>query len=145
MFIGKMTTLEELSLSYCRHTSKGLADLKGLTNLRVFESVRTRLDDKAVPYLMGFAKLRRLNLDYTGLSDKGLAALQLPELEELRLDTADLTDAAVETLAKFPKLRSVNLYHTLITEAGYNKLKAAKPQLEVVFDRESSIPRRRKS
>ncbi len=143
--IGKMTTLEELYLSYCRHTNKGLADLSGLTNLQVFESVRTRLDDKAVPYLNGFAKLRRLNLDYTGLSDEGLAALLLPELEELRLDTANLTDAAVETLAKFAKLKSVNLYHTLITEAGYNKLKAAKPQLDVVFDRESSIPRRRKS
>ncbi|MFN9266616.1 MAG: leucine-rich repeat domain-containing protein, partial [Acidobacteriota bacterium] len=42
--IGKMTTLEELYLSYCRHTNKGLAELKGLTNRRVFDSVRSRLD-----------------------------------------------------------------------------------------------------
>jgi Leucine-rich repeat (LRR) protein len=111
----------------------------------VFESVRSRLDDAAVPHLNQFPKLRRLNLDYTGLSDAGLKALQLPELEELLLDTANLTDAAVETLAKMPKLRSLGIYHTLITEPAFNKLKAAKPGLHVLFDRESSIPIRRKS
>jgi Leucine-rich repeat (LRR) protein len=143
--IGKMTTLEELYLSYCRHTNKGLAELKGLVNLRVFESVRSRLDDAAVPHLNQFPKLRRLNLDYTGLSDAGLKALQLPELEELLLDTANLTDGAVETIVKMPKLRSLGIYHTLITEAAFNKLKAARPGLHVLFDRESSIPIRRKS
>jgi len=115
--------------------------------LNHLEAARTRIDDTAVPHLARFTALKQLNLDYTGLSDKGLAELQpaLPKLELLRLDTANLTDAAIDTLAKFPALRDLNIYHTLITETANNKLQQAMPQCRIVFDPASALPTRRKS
>jgi len=42
-------------------------------------------------------------------------------------------------------LRSLSLYHTLVSEKGYEQLKAALPDCRIVFDRDSSLPNRRKS
>jgi hypothetical protein len=81
------------------------------------------------------------------LSGKGLAVLAagLKSLEELRLDTANLDDSAAPVLASMPNLKYVNLYHTMLTDKGYEALKQARPGLRVVYDRESSLPNRRKS
>jgi hypothetical protein len=88
----------------------------------------------------------RLNLDYTGISDKSLDQLAaLTELTDLSLDTATITDAGVEKLAGMKGLKRLNLYHTLLTDKGYEQLKAALPSCEVVYDRESALPNRRKS
>jgi hypothetical protein len=92
------------------------------------------------------SRLRRLNLDYTNVSDKGLTAIaSLPALEWLSLDTANVTDEAVETLSAMQQLRELNLYHTLVGESAYEKLKKALPNCRIVWDRESALPNRRKS
>src|SRR5262245_21892683 len=42
-------------------------------------------------------------------------------------------------------LRFLNLYHTMVTEKGYEQLKVALPACQIIFDRDSSLPNRRKS
>ena len=42
-------------------------------------------------------------------------------------------------------LKYLNLYHTLVTDKGYQTLKTALPSCEIVYDRESSLPTRRRS
>ena len=69
----------------------------------------------------------------------------LPGLLELHVDSAGLTDAGVATLGKMSGLIYLNLYHTLVTEKAYRELKAALPDCQIVWDRESSMPNRRGS
>ena len=98
-------------------------------------------------HLRRLPKLRHLNLDYTNVSDKGVAELSTarPELEWLRLDSGNITDAAIDSLAKLKALKHLNLYHTLVTEAGVARLKAALPDAQIIYDRDSSLPNRRRS
>jgi hypothetical protein len=42
-------------------------------------------------------------------------------------------------------LKLLNLYHTRVTEKGYEQLKAALPNCQITFDRDSSLPNRRRS
>jgi Leucine-rich repeat (LRR) protein len=87
-----------------------------------------------------------LNLDYTSVSDKGLPKLQaLTSLTRLSLDSASITDEGAAALASMKGLKYLNLYHTLVSDKGYQMLKAALPGCEIVFDRESSLPTRRRS
>jgi hypothetical protein len=48
-------------------------------------------------------------------------------------------------LATLKKLRELNLYHTLVTQKGYDELAAALPGTHIVWDRDSSMPTRRRS
>jgi len=42
-------------------------------------------------------------------------------------------------------LQIVNLYHTTVTEQGFNQLTKARPDCKIVFDRDSSLPVRRRT
>ena len=87
-----------------------------------------------------------LNLDYTSVDDSALELLKtLPNLRELRLDNTDITDAGIAALQTMTNLKRLNLYHTMVTEKGYAQLKAALPDCQITFDRDSSLPTRRKS
>ena len=107
--------------------------------------IHTRVNDAALESLAGLTKLRRLNLDYTAVTDKGMAYLKLLPLAELRLDSAGITDAGAEQLKSMASLKVLNLYHTLVTEDAYRALAAALPQCKIVWDRDSSLPNRRGS
>jgi Leucine-rich repeat (LRR) protein len=142
-----LVTLEELFLSYGRFSDKGIASLASLSSLRRLDIARTRLSDAGLAAIAKLTSLRRLNLDYSNISDQGLELLAgaLPELEELRLDTANITDKGLEPLQRLKRLRYVNLYHTMVTDQGYQALKKHLPGCQVVYERESSLPNRRKS
>lgn len=145
--IGKLSSLEELNISYGRFTDKGLKHLVALKQLRRLEMMKTRFSDVSAETIAQLTGLRRLNLDYTNLSGKGLAILAgaLVSLEELRLDTANLDDTAAAVLGAMPKLKYVNVYHTMITDKGHEALRKLRPDLQVIYDRDSSLPNRRKS
>jgi hypothetical protein len=133
-------------LSYTRFSQDGLCHLEGLGNLRRLDLVRTRLKDAGLQTIGRFKKLASLNLDYTDVTDKGLRHLQgLSELRHLSLDSALVTDQGLPYLLNFPKLRSLNIYHTLISEEGYQQLKARYPDCEIIWDRDSALPNRRRS
>ena len=61
----------------------------------------------------------------------------------LSLDSTDVTDAGVSALTGMAELKDLNLYHTLVTDAGMDQLRAALPECEIVFDRDSALPTRR--
>lgn len=144
--LGTLTGLKELSLNHTRLTDKGLEHLRPLVNLERLELFRTRTGAAGAAAIASLNNLVRLNLDYTSVDDKALELLKtLPRLRELRLDSTDVTDAGVVSLQTMATLRSLSLYHTLVTEKGYEQLKAELPDCRIVFDRDSSLPNRRKS
>jgi N-acyl-D-aspartate/D-glutamate deacylase/Leucine-rich repeat (LRR) protein len=138
-----LTGLTELLLNYARLTDAGVANLAGLTSLEHLEMARTRLSDAGLASICKLTKLKRLNLNYTSVTDKGIVGL--PELVDLRLDSAGVTDAGLEPLEKMQTLKYLNLYHTLVTEKAFEDLKKALPKCQIVFDRDSSLPNRRHS
>ena len=107
--------------------------------------VRTRTGDKAMRTIARLPKLRELHLDYTDISDEGLALLHGSAIEELRLDAAAVSDKAIESLASLSSLKRLDLYHTFVTEAGKQRLQAALPDCDIVFDADSSRPNRRRA
>ena len=87
-----------------------------------------------------------MNLDYTSADNKGVALLaSLSDLRELSLDTANVNDESVNVLSSMKKLEVLNLYHTLVTEEGIARIKAALPNCQVTWDRDSALPNRRKT
>ena len=91
-------------------------------------------------------KLSHLNLDYTDLSDEGLALIAgLEQLESLSLDSTNVTDAAAEEILSLGHLKELNLYHTLFSPKGFQRLRSALPDCEIVWDEKSSLPTRRRS
>jgi hypothetical protein len=64
---------------------------------------------------------------------------------DLSLDTGNITDAGAEVLSKMTTLKRLNLYHTLVSEKAYETLKRSLPECTIVYDRDSSLPNRRKS
>ena len=116
--LSRISSLEELTLTYGIYTDQALESLAGLPRLKV---------------------LGMINNDY--FTEAGLAALKrAPALEELRLrgyghdKTNDFTDQALLTLAEFPKLKKITLSgHGRITDPGLARLKQRRPGLGVVI------------
>lgn len=129
MQLARISTLEDLSLTYGNYTDRALAALAGLPRLRV---------------------LGMVNNDH--FTEAGLAALKrAPALEELRLrgdgdgNINDFTDRTLLTLAEFPKLKKLTLMKRgEITDAGLAALKMRRPGLKVVIEREQAREEARK-
>jgi N-acyl-D-aspartate/D-glutamate deacylase/Leucine-rich repeat (LRR) protein len=145
--IASLPKLKRLLINYGRFTDKGIEALRAAQSLTSLEAARSRVTDASVPAIASLVNLRRINLDYTNVSDKAVALLAdaLPYLESLRLDSAGITDAAVESFTRMKSLKELNLYHTLVTQAAYERIQAALPECTIVYDRESSLPNRRRS
>jgi len=87
-----------------------------------------------------------LGVDFTSVDGEGFSIFKgLPALQELRLDSTGISDASIESLKSMHTLKVLNLYHTTVTEKGFEQLKAALPDCRVIFDRDSSLPVRRKT
>ena len=68
--------------------------------------------------------LSRLQLDYTAITDKGLAGLQsLTNLQYLNLVGTNVTTQGVVQLKTLSRLQAIYLYKTFITSADWQTLK----------------------
>lgn len=144
--VGQLANLETLLITDLRFSTKGLEALRPLKKLRHFDASRTVVAARHADLIAAFAELEVLRLDYTTIDDAGVAKFQaLSGLRELSLDSASLTDGAIPALSAMKGLKRLNLYHTMVTEEGHRKLRDALPQAEIVWDRDSSLPNRRRS
>lgn len=91
------------------------------------------VDDAFLKLLGSFPKLQSLNLPNTRLTDQGLRNVAtLSTLEDLDLSgNPGVTDAGLEHLTALPKLELLFLSDTRVTEGGIQKLRAARPGLQV--------------
>jgi Leucine-rich repeat (LRR) protein len=99
-----------------------MADLKGLTNLRLLHIVGTHVSTDGLKYLKGMAKLEQL--DYYGIDDAGLAHLKaLTGLKTLHLYQCTVTDTGLECLAGLTNLQVLHFGSAKITDDGLKHLK----------------------
>lgn len=121
--VGGLTDLRTLSLSHTAVTGKGLAELAGLKELRVLDLVGTPVGDADLKPLAGLANLEVLNLRATKVTGPGLSALAgLTKLRVLDLSSTELTDAGLKELAGVKSLKWLNLNGTKVTGVGLKHL-----------------------
>ena len=98
----------------------------------------TRVTDKSIAEIIRLPKLVRLDLQRTGLTDKGLLQLAKgapPHLRRLNLSSPAVTDSGVTALAAMRQLKTVYLWQTRASTAGARMLRGNLPDCRVVFDR----------
>jgi hypothetical protein len=92
----------------------------------------TKVTDAGAALIGQSSGLRWLGLEGTAVTDEGLAHLrELKNLEVLKLNRTQLTDAGLAHLEGLPKLQSLRAVGTRITKSGLEKLRQARPELNV--------------
>jgi len=81
---------------------------------------RTWATDEDLSFVARISTIKRLDLAFTLITDKGVKELeQLRQLEELNLETAEaLTDASMNYVKNIPTLRKLNVRGVDITDVG---------------------------
>jgi len=81
---------------------------------------RTWATDEDLTYVAKIATLKKLDLSFTLVTDKGIKELQqLRQLEDLSVETAEaLTDASMNYVKNIPTLRRLNVRGVDITDVG---------------------------
>jgi hypothetical protein len=84
------------------------ADLAYLANLKLRDLVLgdTKIDDEAIVHLNRLRELERLEIGSTRVSDKGISALDLPNLTSLQLDDTAVTAIGIRAM-KVPSLEII--------------------------------------
>jgi hypothetical protein len=111
--LEKMTELDRLEpvwlqLPKAPVTNRGVASLKRLKELRGLSLLGTRVDDDGMQHL-----------------------LELKNLHTLNLDGCAVTDRALAVLGQIPQLRGLSVIGTKVTPDGVNKLRKARPDLDL--------------
>ena len=122
--VGKLSQLEELSVSGPSVTDDGLAHIEGLTQLRELARRGTAVSDRGLRHLRRMTQLERLDIEPPTIGDLGLGYLSgLTHLGALNLDGSRVTDAGLAHLRGMTKLTILSLANTQITDAGLAHLK----------------------
>jgi hypothetical protein len=102
----------------------------------LYESAVT---DDDLRVIAGLTRMRILNLNVTGVSDRGLAHLGgLKDLQILYLSRTRVTDAGLKYLEGLPRLRSLVLHGTAVGDAGLAHLGRVR-SLEVLYLDETRV------
>jgi len=109
-----------------------LASLRRLTELRA-GGCRNLTEQDLIDVLPHFHRLKRLELEHSTCGDEAVAAIAatLTNLTELRLDYTMLTDAGLANLAKLPELKTLWLAGTRITAQGLNAFEQTRPGCKI--------------
>jgi len=122
----------ELDLYSTRVTDAGLRFVSQLVELEVLRLPK-RITDNGLAQLSALAALQRLELPEAPISDAGLIQLvQLSSLQILTIGSCEITDTGLKTISKMASLRRLIITSTKVTAAGIEKLKEARPGLEIV-------------
>ena len=93
----------------------------------------TKITDDDLKVIAQFPNLSRLRLENNEVTDAGILHLTvLSHLESLNLYNNRITDAGLILLEKLPALTRVYLWKTDVTEDGISKLRANRPEVEIV-------------
>jgi Leucine-rich repeat (LRR) protein len=136
--LRQLTKLRHLDLMDTSLTDQGISQLSELKNLRFLRlPSKTGITDQGLLALdlKGKQALQELELHDTGLTDAGLASLQLPaSLERLDLSRTLVSDTGLKHLSHLTALKHLSLSHTKVTCSGLPFLAALKSMRSLVLD-----------
>jgi hypothetical protein len=99
------------------------------------------LNDADLETLTSLRQIRRLSLDRTRVTDRGLVHLKkLAHLRHLSIDETKVTDDGLESLHACHALEFLSISRTQTTSAGVQRLRTALPHLQVIDKDENDLP-----
>ena len=131
--IEPQTELRWLDLSFLKVTAEMVQSLApNASNLEQLSLEATQIDDSIGPWIGKALHLRELDLSSTRAGDEAFAMIpdETP-IETLWLTGSQVTDALIERMISWKRLERVDLQRTAVTEAGLERLRAARPDLEI--------------
>jgi Leucine Rich Repeat (LRR) protein len=112
-----MTRLKHLRLAGTQVTGAGLRSLRAMPGLKFLDLGRTRVDDLSP--IGHLTLLTDLHLSQTPIDDNGLAPIAgLIGLDELRLDSTNVTSVSYGYLKHLSKLKGLSLHNTQVGDEG---------------------------
>jgi len=130
--LGRLTSLQRVTLEGTPVTDSGLARLQGLTELRELNLESTLVTDAGLIHLKEMYKLEDLQLSYTAVSDAGLVNVSgLTNMRILSLNETQVTDAGLIHLQTLTGLKMLSLIKTRVTQAGTDELRAFLPNATI--------------
>lgn len=127
--IGGLTHLRLLELFGTNIADEGMSKLEKLKELRQLDLYLTDISDAGLAHIAGLTQLESLDLGDTNITDAGLANLRgMKALKTLDLSGTQITDAGLAQLETLPSLTELNLQDTKTTPEGVKKLKRALPR-----------------
>ncbi len=128
--LGPMPQLLEIRLSRTRVAD--LTPLVGLAKLRRLDLSQTPITDSGLAPIVKLAGLRTLIIENSRITQAGLIPLQnLKNLTVLDLSGSWITDSGAEALAKVPNLTELYLPNSAITDAGVAQLRQIKNLIDL--------------
>ncbi len=141
----------------CEITDTGWTSLPPLPRVTWFDASRTPITDSSVQRLVSNSErleqlsleatkitpaigslignalnLREIDLSWTAIDDSVIDSLaKCQSLETIWLTGTPISDQSVAKLISLPKLMTIDVQRTQITEAGLQRLRTAKPELEL--------------
>jgi hypothetical protein len=92
----------------------------------------TRVSDRIAPLIGRATRLRELDLSWTAIGDPVVQRLRgARELETLWLTGTTVGDDSIAPLEELPNLKAVDLQRTAVSERAVQRLKSARPELNV--------------
>jgi len=128
-------TLTEVSLSSvgADEADQAIALLASIHSLEIVNLSGVRFEDEQLEAISELPHLVHLRLDRTQVADAGLRHLRgLENLAYLNLFDTAVTDAGLESLRELPRLKRIYVGRTQITPAGVARLRAERPEMEIV-------------
>lgn len=135
-YIGKMEQLTDLTIE-SRHIApnSSLAPLAKLRNLRGFAGLTDAIGDSDIEYLARLPKATFLSLESSRVTADGLAMLSgMPCLEELDLNTCEVSDATLAELSKTPRLRVLRIDASSISLQGLRYFQDSRELKEIILN-----------
>ena len=131
--IKGLTKLRVLSIQNCVVTDDGLVYLKDLKNLQTLYLANTSVTDAGLVHLRGLSSLMRLDLRNTlQVRDAGLVYLRdMTNLSELFLNGSSVTDAGLSHLKCLRGLTYVRLDDMGVSRSAVQELRRALPNAAV--------------
>lgn len=132
-YIGGMTGLQALALSFRPITDAGLEHLKGMTGLVALHLTGTRVTDAGLEHLKDCTQLQILGLQGTQITDSGLEHLKgMTRMGDLTLRDTKIVGTGMVHLRTMTRLKNLNLTNTKTTDVSLESLKSL-TELETLY------------
>lgn len=127
---------DELVAVDFRHTRPSLRDFAELADVLTLHTLYLPIatQDETLKKLTWLQRLTCLDLSYSPITNRGLAALEpLAQLRILSLCNTQISDDGIDSLARLRALEQLDLRMTRITEAGRAQLGQALSSCQILF------------
>jgi beta-lactamase regulating signal transducer with metallopeptidase domain/Leucine-rich repeat (LRR) protein len=139
--LHSLKALASLNLDGARITNAGLKTIGQLKSLRRLGLASSQITDDGVDHLAALTQLRRLGVGETAITDVGLKRIvrQHPKLQSIEIGGSAVTAAGLEALRALPELNNIELDSSQLTEQSCAVL-ASLPIGTIQIDSASTKP-----